>query len=116
MKKSCLLFAYGTLQPGHAPPRSLSQSWPDRIKARLFDLGPYPAATQVGKATGWIEGTTLEIDEDELEILDEYEDTEGGEFARVLVETEAGHTAWTYEYRWEVPQGLQETSRWKAST
>jgi gamma-glutamylcyclotransferase (GGCT)/AIG2-like uncharacterized protein YtfP len=111
--RKCLLFVYGQLQPAHTPPRSLSQAWPDRIHAVLYDLGPFPAAVQVGVAADWIEGFTLEIDADELAALDEFEDTESGEFARILVETEKGHTAWVYEYRFPVPGVLVPVKRWR---
>lgn len=110
--RKCLVFAYGTLMPGHSPPRSLSQAWPDRVRAVMYDLGAFPVATRVGEAPGWIHGMTLEIDADELAALDEYEDVEGGEFARKLVETEQGHMAWVYEYRLRVPAALAPIDRW----
>jgi gamma-glutamylcyclotransferase (GGCT)/AIG2-like uncharacterized protein YtfP len=113
MKQKCLLFAYGTLQPGFSPPKSVSAAWPDRVKGELYDLGEYPVAVKIEDGTEWIEGHTLELDADELPTLDEYEDVEGGEFARRLTETEAGHVVWVYEYVREVPEGLEAMRRWR---
>lgn len=116
MARKCLLFAYGTLMPGlpgSSPPRSLSQHWPDRIKGRLFDLGAYPGVIEVGTAPTYVEGATLEIDEDELRALDEYEDVESGEFTRRTVTTESGHLAFVYEYTRPVPAKAQFRVRWK---
>lgn len=112
MKRKCLLFAYGLLQPGYSPPRSMSQSWPDRIRGQMYDLGAYPAAVQITHASTWIEGHTVEIDVDELPMLDEFEDVGGGEFSRRLVETEQGHTAWVYEYQRPVPAVLAPITKW----
>lgn len=112
MKRKCLLFAYGLLQPAHSPPRSTSQTWPDRVKGVLYDLGEYPAAVKIAVAETWIAGHVLEIDVDELPLLDEFEDVEGGEFSRRLVETELGHTAWVYEYQLTIPSALAPIDKW----
>lgn len=112
MSKKCLLFAYGLLQPAYSPPRSLSQSTPDRVRGVMYDLGAFPVAVQVGAEVGWIAGQTLEIDADELPILDEFEDVDGGDFARRLVQTEQGLTAWIYEYQREVPKTLAAIETW----
>jgi gamma-glutamylcyclotransferase (GGCT)/AIG2-like uncharacterized protein YtfP len=112
MAAKCLVFAYGLLKPGHAPPRSLSHHWNDRIPGRLYDLGSYPAAVDVGHSPHWIEGVTMEIDDDELAALDEFEDVESGEYRRVLVTTEQGFTAWVYEFAATLPPALPLLSRW----
>lgn len=113
MARKALLFAYGTLMPGHSPPRSLSASWPDRIHGKLFDLGEYPGVTEVGTAREFVEGFTLEFDADELAALDAYEDVESGEFTRKLVTTETGHVAWVYEFSLPPPPGAPSRPRWK---
>ena len=114
MARKCLLFTYGLLQPGQrGGPRSVSQSWPDRVPGRLYDLGDFPAARDLGRAETWVAGLTLEIDELELPELDAFEDVDSGEFARVLIETERGFLAWAYEYRWEIPTGLVARERWR---
>ncbi len=113
MARKALLFAYGTLMPGHSPPRSMSAHWPDRVRARLFDLGEYPGVTDVGTAPEFVEGFTIEFDADELAALDAYEDVESGEFARRLATTEGGHVAWVYELAVPPPPGAKPRSRWK---
>lgn len=113
MAHKALLFAYGTLMPGHSPPRSMSAHWPDRIKGRLYDLGEYPGVTDVGQADALVEGFTVEFDADELDALDAYEDVESGEFTRRVVVTEAGHTAWVYELTRKPPPGAVARTRWK---
>ncbi len=112
MDTKSLLFAYGTLQPGPTEPLTMSQHWPDRIKAELYDLGSYPGATLVGRAAGWIDGVVIEIDTDELPQLDSFEDVESGEFVRKLVETEQGFLCWVYEYALPVPAQAKQLQRW----
>ena len=113
MAEKCLLFTYGLLMPGRSPPKSCSEHWPDRVKGRLYDLGQFPGATGLGQGDGWVEGATLELDADELPTLDEFEDTDSGEFRRVLVTTEAGYIAWAYEYQLKIPDGLTPRERWR---
>lgn len=93
----------------------MAEAWPDRIRGVLYDLGDYPAAVQIASATTWIDGFTLEIDADELKLLDEFEDVDGGEFARRIVETELGHTAWVYEYQRSLAPHLAPIQRWPRS-
>ena len=112
MTTKCLLFAYGLLQPGLKPPRSLSQSWPDRVRGQLYDLGPYPVAVGLDVGSAWLEGFTLEIDADELGALDEFEDVDSGEFARRVVTTGRGFTAWAYEYRRALPAHQPAIKKW----
>jgi gamma-glutamylcyclotransferase (GGCT)/AIG2-like uncharacterized protein YtfP len=120
MAEKCLLFAYGTLQPGVKPPRSVANHWPDAVKGELYELAEYPVAVRVENAaaaapsssSSWIEGTTMEIDAAELETLDEYENLEGGEYVRRLVTTREGYVAWIYEYKLAVPAGTPRISKW----
>lgn len=112
MQRKCLLFAYGTLQPGFSPPKSMSNAWTDRVHGVLYDLGDYPAAVLIDKSMHWIEGQTIEIDADELPALDAFEDVEGGEFLRKLVETEQGFVAWVYEYQKAVSDELVPVTKW----
>lgn len=113
MTAKCLVFAYGLLKPGHTPPRSVSQHWPDRIPGLLYDLGNYPAGIQLGHAASWIEGITMELDQDELDLLDEFEDVESGEYRRIVVTSEQGFDVWAYEYMRAIPADLPPVPRWK---
>src|SRR5438093_1105192 len=99
----CLLFVYGQLQPGHGAPRSLTRSWPDRVRGQLFDLGRYPAAVRVGSAESWFCGHVLEIVESELRELDEFEGVHQGLYRRVRIITKSGFEAWIYEYARPLP-------------
>lgn len=108
----CLLFVYGMLQPGFQPPRSMKRHWPDRVHGRLFDLGPYPAAVEVGAAESWIHGHVVEIAEQELSYLDEFEDVAGGLYCRLRVTTAGGHDVWIYQYNRMIPADAPEIERW----
>ena len=100
----CLLFAYGQLQPGYRPPRTVHRAWQDRVRGELFDLGAYPAAVKVGMTESWICGCVMEIDESELRAeLDVYEEVGRGLYRRVRTTTEAGFTVWIYEYAPPIP-------------
>jgi gamma-glutamylcyclotransferase (GGCT)/AIG2-like uncharacterized protein YtfP len=100
----CLLFAYGLLKPGSPnAPKSAALRWQDRIRGELVVLDGYHGAIKVGLAETWIDGYTMEIDSDELPALDAFEDVEGGEYSRRLVETELGHLVWVYEYKGTLP-------------
>ena len=100
MPDKCLLFAYGLLRPGQShTPKSAAVYWKDRVRGCIVELAGYTGAINIGSAESWIEGYTLEIDSDELPALDAFEDVEGGEYCRRLVETQNGHCAWIYEYQ-----------------
>jgi gamma-glutamylcyclotransferase (GGCT)/AIG2-like uncharacterized protein YtfP len=109
----CLIFTYGMLQPGASPPRTASNFWRDRLKAAMFDLGPYPVAIHVGTAPDYIDGFVVEIDADELTDLDDFEDTDSGEFVRKTATTEQGYEVYVYEYGRPVPAGTPRVSIWK---
>ena len=75
------LFAYGTLQPGCAPPqvaalaarlRPVSEGF---VRGVLYDLGRYPGAVPDARAGARITGTVMELPEDKtiLRQLDDYE-------------------------------------------
>lgn len=112
MSSKILLFTYGLLQPRHTPPKSMSNSWPDRVRGKLFNLGTYPAATDLNQHAEWFEGFTLEIDAEELPILDEFEDIESGEFRRTVVTTGRGFTAYAYEYQRPLPPEAAAIKKW----
>jgi gamma-glutamylcyclotransferase (GGCT)/AIG2-like uncharacterized protein YtfP len=77
----------------------------DRIHGELYDLGPYPAACNVGKCAGWFGGTVLEIDEHELvNDLDRFEGVAQGEYRRIRTVTESGLEVWVYEYARPIPE------------
>ena len=93
-----LLFAYGTLAPG-SPGAAARGGWvADRVRGRLFDLGPYPALVSHDDAeAGWVEGYVRPVGTDELVgWLDPYEGVGEGLYRRVAVTTEAGRRAWVY--------------------
>lgn len=107
-----LLFAYGTLGP--ADPAALGWE-PDRVRGRLFDLGPYPGL--VGwddPGSGWVEGHVRAVSQHELEtLLDPYEDVDGGLFRRLALMTERGRAVWVYVFARPVPAGARgPLTRW----
>lgn len=109
-----LLFAYGLLQPAFNPPKTLAKHWADRVHGKLFSLGPYPAAVELEQVESWIHGTVLDIDDEELASLDEFEEVERGEYRRIRVTTELGWEVWAYEYARAVPNELMQIDRWPA--
>lgn len=84
------VFVYGTLKRGLA-----NHHWLDgqRFIAeartqpvyRLYDMGGYPGMIRDNNGVA-IEGEVWDVDEVGLEQLDVLEDTEGGEYKRVLIE------------------------------
>jgi gamma-glutamylcyclotransferase (GGCT)/AIG2-like uncharacterized protein YtfP len=90
-------------------------AWPDRVRGLLYDLGPYPAAMQIGRVEQEFGGWVLEISQEELERLDEYEGIAGGLYRRIRTVTMAGRVVWVYEYSGELPeQGRGPLDRWPA--
>jgi gamma-glutamylcyclotransferase (GGCT)/AIG2-like uncharacterized protein YtfP len=104
-----LLFAYGTLGP--AEPRQADRDgWvADRLRGRLYDLGPYPALVECGDAeAGWVDGYVRSVDAAELSArLDPYEGVDEGLYRRVATTTEAGRRVWVYVYARELPPGAR---------
>ena len=73
-----LLFIYGTLLPGHAPPamasvcRRLRPDGAATLAGRIYDLGHYPGVTL--STDGIVFGELVEVpDEQTLAALDDYE-------------------------------------------
>jgi len=103
------LFIYGTLLPGeprwhHLEP-FITTAVADTARGVLLDTGlGYPAARF--DATGTIEPrihgrrVTIHRDvlDDCLQMLDEIEGAEAGQYRRLVVDTDAGTPAWTYQY------------------
>jgi gamma-glutamylcyclotransferase (GGCT)/AIG2-like uncharacterized protein YtfP len=110
-----LLFAYGTLTPGD-PSSAARDGWvADRVRGRLFDLGPYPALIACGDAeAGWVEGFVRPVEVDELiGHLDPYEGVDEGLYRRVAATTEAGRQVWVYVYARPLPRGARgPLARW----
>lgn len=85
-----LIFVYGTLKRGGD-----NHGWIEQQQFvaeartlphyRLYDLGGYPGMVRVPQLGLSIEGEVWEVDEAGLAKLDVLEDTEGGEYERVLV-------------------------------
>jgi len=109
------LFAYGTLQPGFAPPAIAKTAAKLRpvgtgyVYGEIYQLDGYPGAVLDAHSRNRIPGTVLELPEDEavLRQLDEYEgydpqSPEASEFvrARQTVELNGGGTieCWIYRY------------------
>lgn len=112
MSKTCLIFAYGLLKPDISPPQTMVNCWPDAVFGDLYDLGDYPAIINVEKSKNTVQGYCLEIDAMELIRLDEFEDTESGEYRRILTKTHADHHCWIYEYGFEIPNDAIAVSHW----
>jgi gamma-glutamylcyclotransferase (GGCT)/AIG2-like uncharacterized protein YtfP len=108
-----LLFAYGTLVPRGA----LRDGWvADRVRGRLFDLGPYPALVDCGDpAAVWVEGFVRPVDDDELSgHLDPYEGVDEGLYRRAQATTEGGRRVWVYVYARPLPPGARgPLTRWE---
>lgn len=110
---TCLLFVYGLLQPGLQPPRSARRQWKDRVRGRLVHLGDYPGAYDLDDAETTFEGWVLEIDEEELSLLDEFEDvTSGQAYRRRRVRTQGGVEVWIYEYIGPRPAPSNHLESW----
>jgi gamma-glutamylcyclotransferase (GGCT)/AIG2-like uncharacterized protein YtfP len=124
------LFAYGTLQPGHAPTKiarvaeQLRPVGEGFVPGVLYDLGGYPGAVADPSAEGRILGTVMELPEDDgvLERLDRYEGfdpkaPETSEYIRErqAVELKTGGTVecWFYRYKRKPREGTQiESGAW----
>jgi gamma-glutamylcyclotransferase (GGCT)/AIG2-like uncharacterized protein YtfP len=101
------VFVYGTLLPGqvrwrHLAPFVVDEGVPDAVAGRLFDTGlGYPAAL-FDDASSRIVGRTFVLlnasREQALARLDEIEGAVAGLYARVTVRTDAGLTAYAYEF------------------
>jgi gamma-glutamylcyclotransferase (GGCT)/AIG2-like uncharacterized protein YtfP len=111
-----LLFAYGTLAPT-SPASAAEGGWiADRVRGRLYDLGPYPALLDCGDPTSsWVEGYVRPAEIDELSgRLDSYEGVDEGLYRRVTAMTEAGRRVWVYVYARPLPaQARGPLSRWE---
>ena len=110
-----LLFAYGTLAP-EDPASARAGGWvADRVRGRLYDLGPYPALIDCGDRTaGWVEGYVRPAEPVELSgRLDTYEGVGEGLYRRVMATTEAGRLVWVYVYARPLPPGSRgPLDRW----
>jgi gamma-glutamylcyclotransferase (GGCT)/AIG2-like uncharacterized protein YtfP len=110
-----LLFAYGTLAP-EDPESALRDGWvADRVRGRLYDLGPYPALCDCGDRTAnWVEGYVRPVETDELtQRFDPYEGVDEGLYRRVTATTEAARLVWVYEYARPLPPSAQgPLTRW----
>ena len=100
-----LFFAYGTLAPEDSGSARADGWTADRVRGRLFDLGPYPGLVDVDDPTAdWVEGYTRPILPEALAgPLDDYEGVAEGLYRRVAVTTHAGQRAWVYVYARPIP-------------
>lgn len=109
-----LFFFYGSLRTPRLAPPSIAR-WLQgarlvgrgRVRGRLHDLGPYPAATLDAAATSWIIGDVHELPDDPAitQALDDYEGfvparPEGSLYRRVqatvALDDGRGLTCWMY--------------------
>jgi gamma-glutamylcyclotransferase (GGCT)/AIG2-like uncharacterized protein YtfP len=111
-----LLFAYGTLAPAGTD-LAVRDGWvADRVRGRLYDLGPYPALIDCGAADApWVEGFVRAVTAAELGgRLDPYEGVDEGLYRRVPATTEAGRLVWVYVYAQPLPPGARgPLPRWE---
>jgi len=111
------VFVYGTLM-GREP-----AAVPACIRGELYDLGPFPAAWNVGaQGAGVIHGEIIEVDAETLAHFDRYEGVSVGHYRRVRVRVvdengnPNGREAWVYEYgKHPTARGGKklEAGRWK---
>lgn len=91
----------------------MTRHWPAHVHGRLYHLGQYPGAVEIGRTPDSFEGWVVEIDESELADLDAFEDvTSGNAYRRIRAKTLAGAEVWIYEYVGPVPDGANPLSRW----
>lgn len=84
------IFVYGTLKRGlsnhsHLAGQRFVSTAQTKPVYLLFDVGGYPGLVHAAKHGMAIEGEIWEIDEACLVALDRLEDTEGGEYERVII-------------------------------
>lgn len=116
------IFVYGTLKFQERLGKRINTK--AQIRGDMFDLGPFPAAINVGKSDNLIEGHIVEIYSYQLSILDIYEQVPNGLYERVTVKTVDGTEVQTYQFaqkigdkdlpiikRWPTEKGLVA---WKA--
>lgn len=114
------LFVYGTLRPrcGHPMATFLAERGAYRGEAkaagRLFDLGPYPAATPSVVPGEWIHGDLYDIDAATLAALDAYEGDEspqpsyfGRQIGDVVRADGATTSAWIYWFHGPLPDAAR---------
>jgi gamma-glutamylcyclotransferase (GGCT)/AIG2-like uncharacterized protein YtfP len=100
------IFVYGTLLPGQSRwqflrPCVVDEGQPATVEGVLFDTGlGYPAAVFAGD--GRVHGRLFELVaervDESLAALDLVEHTADEYYRRVVVHTDAGQSAWAYEY------------------
>jgi gamma-glutamylcyclotransferase (GGCT)/AIG2-like uncharacterized protein YtfP len=111
-----LLFAYGTLGPENSVSEDRDGWVADRVRGRLYDLGPYPALIDCGDLqANWVEGYVRSVGPDELsERLDPYEGVDEGLYRRVAAMTEAERLVWVYVYARPLPPSARgPLVRWR---
>ena len=101
------LFVYGTLRPGEVRWHHLEPFVVDDVVAvdtatagELYDTDlEYPAAMfdRPGRILGRVYELRAERMDEGLAHLDEVESAVRGDYRRVLITTESGHTAWAYQ-------------------
>ena len=123
-----LLFVYGTLLPGLAPPSMrpicdrLTPVGPATVQGSLYDVGPYPAVVTGGENV--VHGELLEIDGDDTwRSFDLYEGCPGpgegdGLFRRIrtVATTDTGESldCWIYVYDRDLSRAkLVESGCWR---
>ena len=123
MKTGENVFVYGTLKSGHGANKWFMQGRSefvrnDRISAKLFDLGAFPAIKTLAKAEEWgadstvpfisegptVTGELYRITDDSLPgRLDSYEGYPDY-YDRVEFKTEGGERAWAYVFKDDIDE------------
>jgi gamma-glutamylcyclotransferase (GGCT)/AIG2-like uncharacterized protein YtfP len=131
----CRFFVYGTLKRGecraiHWPrtPRDVSVAF---VRAKLFDLGPYPALWcgdtdtdgDFDDDSDWVEGEVWTLDDADVEetcrVLDEVEETNQpgllNQYDRIVVRAftkpDGDTSELAFAYQFATRQGLDESMR-----
>ena len=110
-----LLFAYGTLMPPDPVAATARGWWPDAVRGRLYDLGPYPALIDLDNPqAGWVLGYCGPVEPQELERHDRWEEVDAGVYSRVETLTRNNHRAWVYVFSRPLPADARgPLDRWR---
>lgn len=104
------LFVYGLLKPEYDQPKSATEVQHDAVKGRLYDIKKDAALVDADDPKApWARGFSMLVDHDEVKKIDRMELPE---YRKKRVETWAGHQAYVYEYKRELPKDAVEVKTW----
>lgn len=95
-----LVFAYGTLKPGHRNAQPFLRCWPGAVVGEMHTIknATYPGAIKFGTASASFSGFVLEVPRSQLTTLDRIEGTSSGLYVRERTVTQDGRSVWVYRY------------------